>query len=204
MVTLENKKIIDEFMTAYKELEGTLKDVGYNSVIDYENTDAPEDIKSMLQQVRIIRNGYSHNNNVLFVPISDGIKFLKDITNKVSGRIETAKDLAKRTAAVEVTNKIDDKTSKALISGAVVPVIDKDNNIIGGMDATTALYIISNKLDKVSVNTAISKDKSLLKMLQKAVRVIPMTTPSEDLQPNQTYIITDEKGKYKGIIQKQY
>ncbi len=194
--------MIDEFLTAYKEMEEAIKKAGYDNVISYENTDAPEDIQSTLQLARILRNGYSHNNRVIAIPISDGTKFLKDITNKVSGHIETSKDLAKKTAPVIDKNKIDNKVTKALISGVVVPVVDKDNKVIGGINATTALYILNNKLDKVSVSTAMSKDKALVKMLQKSVQVIPVTTLAEDLQPNQTYIVTDEGGKYKGIIQR--
>ena len=108
-----------EFLEAFKNLEDVLASRGFTRqtsgkglVAQYEDTLEPEsDIRKGLQQCRIIRNGYQHENRILFTPTEDAIKLLKDLAKRLDDRVYT-KDAAKKPKKILETDKIDTLTLK--------------------------------------------------------------------------------------------
>lgn len=198
-----------EFLEAFKNLEDVLASRGFTRqasgkglVAQYEDTLEPEsDIRKGLQQCRIIRNGYQHENRVLFIPTEDAIKLLKDLIKRLDDRVYT-KDAAKKPKKVLDTDKIDVLTAKDIdfiINGGVLPIITSSNEYVGGIDEHTLIRMLTcgRKVQIKTMLTDAIKDSS-----EKAALSVSDNVLCSTLSDSTTYVVIDAKGKYKGMIQK--
>ena len=199
-----------EFLEAFKNLEDVLASRGFTRqtsgkglVAQYEDTLEPEsDIRKGLQQCRIIRNGYQHENRVLFTPTEDAIKLLKDLVKCLDDRVYT-KDVAKKPKKVLDTDKIDTLTSKDIdfiVNGGVLPILTGSNEYIGGIDEHTLIRMLTCGR-KVQIKSLLF-DNKIKDSTKKAALSVSDNVLCSTLSDHTAYVVIDAKGKYKGMIQK--
>lgn len=201
----------DEFLEAFKNLEDVLAANGFtrqNStkglVAQYEDTlDSESDVKKGLQQCRIIRNAYQHENRVLFVPTKDAIDLLGNVARDLDRRVR-AKDIAKKTKKYLTTDKFQDVFTKKdlafVLDGGVIPVLSPASGYMGAIDSKVAVMILA--LGKKVQIKAYFADDELRGAMQLAADMVLPEVSYADLDPTKAYYVEDVAGKYKGIIQR--
>lgn len=200
-----------EFLEAYKNLEDVLASRGFTRqasgkglVAQYEDTLPPEsDIRKGLQQCRIIRNGYQHENRTLFVPTADAVKLLNDLVRSLDDRVYT-KDIAKKTKKILITDKvtsISEKDIDFIINGGVLPVLTADNKYAGGIDAHTLIRMLTAST-RSQIKTLLLDDV-IGKSARKAALTVLDDMLVSSISNDTAYVVIDTKGRYKGMIQKQ-
>lgn len=204
------KTIKDDFLEAFKNLEDVLSANGFTRqatgkglVAQYEDTlDTESDIKKGLQQCRIIRNAYQHENRVLFMPTKDAIDLLNNVSRTLDKRVR-AKDLAKKTKKYLTTDKLQDvftqKDLKFILGGGVIPVISPAGGYMGCIDDAVVVRMLATG-KKVQIKAFLA-DEEIRSAMQSVAHMIAPDDFYADLDPNEAYYVMDAKGVYKGIIQ---
>lgn len=203
--------IKDDFLEAFKTLEDVLASNGFTRqstgkglVAQFEDTlDAESDVRKGLQQCRIIRNGYQHENRTLFLPTPDAVKLLRDTAKKLDNR-KFAKHMAKKSKKILETDKpteaLGTNDIKFITEGGVIPILSTKGEYIGGIDEHTLVHILSYG-KKVQLKSMLS-DKTIEAYAQNAAKVTAPDVLYSELSDQDAYVVIDEKGQYKGMIQK--
>lgn len=201
----------DEFLQAFKNLEDVLAGNGFTRqngtkslVAQYEDTlDSESDVKKGLQQCRIIRNAYQHENRVLFVPTKDAIDLLNNVARELDTRVRT-KDIAKKTKKYLTTDKFQDvftqKDLTFVLNGGVIPVLSSTLRYMGSIDSRVAIMILAT-YKKVQIKAYLA-DNEIREAMNLAAYAVSPEAFYADLDPAQAYYVHDSSGKYKGIIQR--
>ena len=200
----------DEFLEAFKNLEDVLAGNGFTRqasgkglVAQYEDTlDSESDVKKGLQQCRIIRNAYQHENRVLFMPTKDAIDLLNNVSRSLDKRV-LVKDMAKKTKKYLVTDRLQDvfsqKDLRFVLNGGVIPVVSAKGEYVGAInDAVAVMILASGK--KVQLKSFVT-DAEISEAMRQAAK---MTVPDEfyaNLDPASAYYVIGSKGEYKGVVQ---
>lgn len=200
----------DEFLEAFKNLEDVLAGNGFTRVASgkglvaqYEDTlDSESDVKKGLQQCRIIRNAYQHENRVLFMPTKDAIDLLNNVSRSLDKRV-LVKDMAKKTKKYLVTDRLQDvfsqKDLRFVLNGGVIPVVSAKGEYMGAVnDAVAVMILASGK--KVQLKAFVA-DAEISEAMRQAAK---MTVPDEfyvNLDPASAYYVIGTKGEYKGVVQ---
>lgn len=202
------KTLQEEFLEAFKDFEDVLAFMGFTRqssgkglVAQYEDTLMPEsDIKKGLQQCRIIRNGYQHENRVLFLPTQDAINLLQDEAKKLDKRVYV-KDVMKKPKKLALTDKMDIISNKEIdfiLAGGILPIIDETGGYAGGVDKNVLIRMLTFSSRKVQIRSMLADD-----VIKDAVSAAAgITSPDKryaDLKAG-TYAVIDSKDKYRGIV----
>lgn len=190
-ITEKQKKQNDAFLNAYRELEKTVIEIEGCSVYDMEGRLGQDSEESnRLKVSRIVRNFLSHNDNSDgFIAVSPAMtEFVKGEAEKEAKKKKTAGDIARRFRPVTANDPLQE-CAKRLTKLPILPVVDTENTVIGCITAESVCTVCSEG----PVNAKTKASKAVVKCT-----TIRADVPAEDA--TETCIVTDEKGKYKGII----
>lgn len=204
------KTLQEEFLEAFKNFEDVLASEGFTRlssgrglVAQYEDRLEPEsDVRKGLQQCRIIRNAYQHENRVLFLPTPDAVKLLQDEAAKLDRRV-AAKDIMKKPKKLSPTDKTDvllNKDIDFILAGGVLPIVDENGGYIGGVDKDVLIRMLTFSARKVQIRSMLT-DNEIANMAAAAAGTVSPETLVADLKDG-VYAVIDSKDKYKGMIVK--
>lgn len=204
------KTLQEEFLEAFKNFEDVLASEGFTRlssgrglVAQYEDRLEPEsDVRKGLQQCRIIRNAYQHENRVLFLPTPDAVKLLQDEAAKLDRRV-AAKDIMKKPKKLSQTDKTDvllNKDIDFILAGGVLPIVDENGGYIGGVDKDVLIRMLTFSARKVQIRSMLT-DNEIANMAAAAAGTVSPETLVADLKDG-VYAVIDSKDKYKGMIVK--
>lgn len=204
------KTLQEEFLEAFKNFEDVLASEGFTRmssgrglVAQYEDKLEPEsDVRKGLQQCRIIRNAYQHENRVLFLPTQDAVKLLQDEAAKLDRRV-TAKDIMKKPKKLAPTDRtymLSAKDIDFILAGGVLPIVDENGGYIGGINKDVLIRMLTFSARKVQIRSMLADD-----VIKNAISAAAgITTPEmlvADLKDG-VYAVVDSKDKYRGMIVK--
>lgn len=199
----------DEFLEVYKKLEDVLSNNGFawqsggkGSVAQYEDTlPAESDVRRALQQCRMIRNGYQHENRVLFLPTNDVIKLLNDLIKQLDNR-KCAKDVMTRPKKFVLSDKpvMPGSVANMITKGCIMPIVSDTGEYIGAVDEH-ALLLMYTQSKNVQLKTFLANPE--IKMaVEKSAKVIDIDKPASELESDTVYVVIDKKNKYRGMIER--
>lgn len=202
------KTLQDEFLEAFKNFEDVLASRGFTRqssgkglVAQYEDTLMPEsDVKKGLQQCRIIRNGYQHENRVLFLPTQDAVKLLQDEAKKLDQRVYV-KDVMKKPKKLALTDKTDVISNKEIdfiLSGGVLPIVDETGGYAGGVDKNVLIRMLTFSSRKVQIRSMLA-DSVIKDAAACAAGTVSPELLYADLKDG-VYAVIDNKDKYRGMV----
>ena len=197
----------EAFLEVYKNLEDVLTNNGFSwqsggkgSVAQYEDTlPAESDVRRALQQCRMIRNGYQHENRVLFLPANAAIKFLNDLIKQLDNR-KCAKDIMTRPKKFVLSDKpvTPGALTNVITKGHVIPIISDTGEYLGAVDEHV-LLLMYTQAKNVQLKTFLSNTE--IKMaVEKAAKIINLDVLVSELEPDTVYAVIDKKNKYRGMI----
>lgn len=199
----------DEFLEVYKNLEDVLANNGFawqnggkGSVAQYEDTlSAESDVRRALQQCRMIRNGYQHENRVLFLPTADAIKLLNDLIKQLDNR-KCAKDVMTRPKKFALSDKpaTPGVLTNVISKGYTIPIVSDTGEYIGAVDEHVLLLMFAQGKN-VQLKTFLNNDE-IKDAVAKATKIVDIETLSSELEPDTIYAVIDKKGKYRGMIER--
>lgn len=204
------KTLQEEFLEAFKNFEDVLASDGFTRspsgrglVAQYEDKLEPEsDVRKGLQQCRIIRNAYQHENRVLFLPTPDAVKLLQDEAAKLDRRV-TAKDVMKKPKKLAPTDRtymLSAKDIDFILAGGVLPIVDENGGYIGGVDKNVLIRMLTFSARKVQIRSMLADD-----VIKNAISAAAGITTPETLVADLSdgvYAVIDSKDKYRGMIVK--
>lgn len=204
------KTLQEEFLEAFKNFEDVLASDGFTRspsgrglVAQYEDKLEPEsDVRKGLQQCRIIRNAYQHENRVLFLPTPDAVKLLQDEAAKLDRRV-TAKDVMKKPKKLALTDRtyvLSVKDIDFILAGGVLPIVDENGGYVGGVDRDALIRMLTFSARKVQIRSMLADD-----VIKYAISAAAGITTPETLVADLSdgvYAVIDSKDKYRGMIVK--
>lgn len=204
----------EEFLEIYKELESVLSDNGFawngskGPLAQYEDTlSADSEVRRGLQQCRIMRNSYQHENRVLFLPTEDAVKLLKDLVSRLDRR-RYAKDEMKKPKKFTLADKPVAASPMAdlITKGHTLPVVSDTGEYIGAVNEHVFLLlclavVCRGRPGTVQLKTLL-REPAIKDAMEKAAEVVQVDTPFSELEEGHVYAVTDKNGKYKGMIER--
>lgn len=199
----------EDFLEVYKNLEDVLANNGFawqgggkGSVAQYEDTlPAESDVRRALQQCRMIRNGYQHENRVLFLPTSDAIKLLSDLIKQLDNR-KCAKDVMTRPKKFLLSDKpvTPGALTNVITKGYVIPIVSDTGEYLGAVDEHVLLLMYTQSKN-VQLKTFLSNPE-IKQAVEKAAKIIDSEALATELEPDTVYAVIDKKNKYRGMIER--
>lgn len=189
------KNIKEEFLSAYREFEDTLRNeeppltvYEYSMQLDENDNDSKR-----LQLCRLIRNYLSHQPDDFITPSNEMITFIKSKTEEINRKHKTAKDIMTRMTPLTVDTKVSDAASKLGSKKPFLVVCDKDKQVIGLFTRETIRKAVVEKTHAKTIKTAggLEKPVCFAKPDDLAENVFSLTIITSD---------GSSKGIYKGVV----
>lgn len=189
------KNIKEEFLSAYREFEDTLRSeeppltvYEYSMQLDENDNDSKR-----LQLCRLIRNYLSHQPDEFIAPSAEMITFIKGKTEEINRKHKTAKDIMTRMTPLTVDTKVSDAASKLGSKKPFLVVCDKDKQVIGLFTRETIRKAVVEKTHAKTIKTAGGLEKPICfaKPDDLAENVFSLTIITSD---------GSAKGTYKGVV----
>lgn len=186
------------YLEKYKKLEELLKqsqdcpDSIFDLETSYDNSKEAEKLKLC----RLVRNYLQHNVDLFIEPTIEMTNFLDEEIFKLESKFLKVKDQYTRAKAIS-----EDLTFKEAIlllnTKNFLPVVNKDNLVIGTFDDTVIRKSIKNN----KLNNKIKTNKDFL------AGVLPFISMNDNIKDieNGSYIVTlngNKSEKYKGIFER--
>lgn len=204
----------EEFLEIYKELENVLSDNGFawngsmGPLSQYEDSlPADSEIRRGLQQCRIMRNSYQHENRVLFLPTEDAVKLLRNLVSRLDRR-RYAKDEMKKPKKFTLEDKPATASPMAdlITKGHTLPVVSDTGEYMGAVNEHVFLLlclavVCRSRPGTVPIRTLL-REQAIKDAMEKAAEVVQTDTLFSELEEGHVYAVTDKNGKYRGMIER--
>lgn len=189
------KNIKEEFLTAYRTFEETLRGEDPPlSVYEYSAQFNENDNESKkLQLCRLTRNYLSHQPDDFIAPSNEMISFLNKKTEEIMKKHKMAKDIMTRMTPLTPDVKVSDAASKLGSKKPFLIVCDKDKQVIGLFTRETIRKAVVEKTQNKTIKTAggLEKPANFAKPDAPAESVFSLTIVTSD---------GSSKGTYKGVV----